>query len=79
MPKIPALISGAVGPGMNAAVIGGKSSLREAGRICETGISRIGGRAVGMKNGRVFHMPIDQAPAASKRFDRAPYQLVSAQ
>lgn len=33
----------------------------------------------GMKNGRVFHMPIDQAPAALKRFDRARYQLVNAQ
>ena len=33
----------------------------------------------GMKNGRVFHMPIDQAQAALKRFDRARYQLVNAQ
>lgn len=39
----------------------------------------IGGQAIGVKNGSVFHMPIDQALAAQKRFDRELYQLMNAQ
>ncbi len=39
----------------------------------------IGGQTIGVKNGRVFHMPIDQDLTAQKSFDRELHQLLNAQ